>query len=484
MTRYQNYTIGTSFEDGQLLIPEMTPELLKKYNEHFNSTYKGRFEELEKLYLAEHKILERQPMGAEDNRLPIAIGTKVIDVHSSWLTGKPITYTSTNKKMMELFESVLKENDDESINSELDHDMCTFGVAYMLLYTDEYGDLKYDTLSPKTTYMVYSDDISPKPVYAITSIAGDTLSESPNTHYVYGLNETSIYKEKEGVFELVQQFENPFSSLPVIQFKNNKEMMGSAERAKPLIDNLDARFSDLANDMEFGANQLLVIKQGEVFRPSNNQYGSDFDDDMPAPPVVENSDAHKLFIDRKTRIAELPPKWDMEYKAKVNNLSGTLDALRYNEELIYAIAMLPSNLGSKSTEGANTSGEAIIARFSQLDMFLQHKENLFRKSLRLRNRIILDYLNLLTDTDNENDINIIFKRNVPKSRTNDIADAVQLTGITSQWEQLRMIGIEDPDAELERIHAEKEKYGQDGFQKTLTYLTDTKKAEKKSEEVF
>jgi hypothetical protein len=37
-----------------------------------------------------------------------------------------------------------------------------------------------------------------------------------------------------------------------------------------------------------------------------------------------------------------------------------------------------------------------------------------------------------------------------------------------------MIGIENPDAELERIQAEKEKYGTDSYEKTLSYLTSKK----------
>jgi hypothetical protein len=93
----------------------------------------------------------------------------------------------------------------------------------------------------------------------------------------------------------------------------------------------------------------------------------------------------------------------------------------------------------------------------------------------MRNRLITNFIEFTAGgIGDDRNVEIIFTRNIPKSRSKDIDDASKLTGIVSQYHQLKMIGIENPDAELERIQAEKEKYGTDSYEKTLSYLTSKK----------
>lgn len=474
MALYKNYRMKMRVENKEFIVPELTVEKLKTYITKFETEYLGRFQELEKYYLGEHNILNREALGAEDNKIVTPFGSKIVQVHAGYLSGSPVRYASKNTRLYEEFIKIINDNDDYSLTADLDRDMCIFGVAYSLNYVDEFSEFKYTTLSPINTFYVTSNDAKEKPLYAVTIMDSD--EEEGRTVQVYGINDIKTYDEKDGEFTLAFEEENPFGELTIVQHKNNKEMMGAFERVKGLMDDFDNRFSDMSNDQEFGVNQLLVVKQGaKSYRDADSGFGG-MDDDLPNIPQQSEFKPHGMFTDRKARVAELPEGWDLRFEGKDNDSKGMLDTLKFREHLIYDSALMPSNLSGESTEGANTSGDATVSRYHQLELYLAIKEGLFKKSINTRNRLIVNFIEFTSgELGDERNIEVIFTRNIPKSRSKDIDDASKLTGIVSQYEQLKMIGIDDPNAELKRIQEEKEKYGTDSYDQTLSYLTNNQK---------
>jgi SPP1 family phage portal protein len=477
MALYKNYRMKMRVENKEYVVPELTVEKLKQYADKFDSEYLERFEELEQYYLGNHDIFEREQLGAENNKIAMPFGSKIVQVHSGYLSGSPVRYTSENTKLYEEFTKIIKNNDDYSTIAGFDRDMCIFGVAYLLSYVDEFSEFKYTTLSPVNTFYVVSNDATEKPLYAVNMMESDD-EEDGRTFRVYGINDIKTYEEKDGEFTLVLEEENPFGEVTVAQGKNNQEMMGAFERVKPIMDDFDNRMSDMSNDQEFGVNQLLVIKEGAKSHRDTGMssgLGGFGDDDTPVVPVVDEFKPHLMFSDRKARVAQLPEGWDLRFEGKDNDNKGLLETLKFREHLIYDSALMPSNLNGESSEGANTSGDATVARYHQLELYLAIKEGLFKKSITMRNRLITNFIEFTAGgIGDDRNVEIIFTRNIPKSRSKDIDDASKLTGIVSQYHQLKMIGIENPDAELERIQAEKEKYGTDSYEKTLSYLTSKK----------
>src|SRR5690554_1365545 len=124
---------------------------------------------LQDYYEGYNRILNRtkEDRTKPNNRLVSGYPSYIVDLMQGYFVGKPITYTSSNKEMMEEIQDIFNYNDEQDENSELAK-MCGIkGRAYEVVYIDEDGQIRFNELDADHVIIVYDTKINPEPSFAI-----------------------------------------------------------------------------------------------------------------------------------------------------------------------------------------------------------------------------------------------------------------------------------------------------------------------------
>ena len=144
---------------------------------------------------------------------------------------------------------------------------------------DAYGvedDIPFSivTLSPVTTFVVYSSEIGHAPVLACTFYEVNPSNYDMGTgKYVYLVyTHDTVYRyETTGLLlgslraeDLVDSFYNPLEEIPIVEYPNNSYRIGDWEMAKTLLDSINIVGSDSVNELEQTVNSILVAINAEL----------------------------------------------------------------------------------------------------------------------------------------------------------------------------------------------------------------------------
>ena len=418
---------------------EPTPELIKKLIEYHEQRNLPRYQMLQDYYEGYNRILNRtkEDKTKPNNRLVSGYPSYIVDLMQGYFVGKPITYTSSNKEMMEEIQDIFNYNDEQDENSELAK-MCGIkGRAYEVVYIDEDSQVRFNELDADYVVMVYDTKINPEPNFAIvvnwgTSIDG--VVDSPLTAIVYTKDSILTYVEGKNGLVLIEERGHDFGQVPIIEFLNNDEGIGDFERVISLIDAYDKAQSDTANDFEEFTDAFLCLV---------NLSGT------------EKEDIQRL---KEDKVLLLDEQGQAEWLIKnINDAALENYKKRLNDD-IHKFAKIPDITDEKFM--GNTSGESMKYKLLALDQVIAAKQRKFKRALQRRLELICSYLQWKTGKSYDyRDIDINFKVNKPINEKEMVEMALKMVGLTSLSTALSKVpGVDDVEMELAKIEEEKRMY--------------------------
>lgn len=392
-------------------VPKDTPitaELIKKVID-FNEKRRARFDQLDQYYLGQQLILSREkPDTLFNNKVMVNHAKYIVDTTTGYLLGNPVDYQVNDNVNIEPLLDAYKAQTMENTDFELAKGCGIFGMNYEYVYANEESEPCSVTLDVRNTIIVYDDSMVHNKLFGVTyrPVFKDAKDQRPDAyeivvatdkeliHYRMDFNGTSLDEtDREPHF---------FGKVPIVEYKNNSEMLGDFEPVLSLIDAYNLIQSDRVNDREQLVDAILCF------------YGMDFDD--------EQMSELKL----KRALSGIPTDGKVEFLTKTIN-EGDVDVLRKTIEAdIHKISMVP-NMSDANFVG-NASGVAIRYKLLAFEQTVKNKERFFEKALMERFELYSHYLSVkskMAEVKKE-DVDAVFKRNLP---SNDFETSQMITNL-------------------------------------------------------
>ncbi len=383
-----------------------------------------RYNYLDNIYMGKMAILDRTKDGILSNNRVVTNHAKYItDTNTGYLMGNPVDYLGGEDIDIEVILNNYKKQTINDLDNEIAKGMSIMGVQREYVYANEDSIPKSCIIDNRNSVIVYDDTVEHKKLYGVMYrpiIEGDTEKQGNeksyevivvDKDYITTYVSTSKTLTKPGVEE-----KHFFGEVPLIEYRNNPELMGDFEPVISLIDAYNLLQSDRINDKEQLVDAILVL------------YGATLDDEQ-------------MVALRDNRYASgLPNDSKMEYLIKSLN-ENEIDVLRKNiENDIHKISMTP-NMSDVNFVG-NSSGVAIKYKLLAFEQNIKNKERYMERGLVERLQL---YINFYATNGNGvkqdvaiEDIDVVFKRNLPANdyeisqMINNLADYVDSETLISQ----------------------------------------------------
>jgi len=431
----------------------ITVELIKeaiKYNE----TRRSRYNDLEAYYMGRHdKILEREDGGfGSNNKIVVNHAKYITDINTGYLLGNPVEYQIMSKnggngKLVDQNIDVVLDEYKKQTISDLDHeiakDCSIFGKQYELSYIVNKQVFSKD-IDVRNCVIIYDDTVDHKKMFGIIYQKNAKDADKFDAIVVYDKTWVYQYATSRGEIALVDFKPHFFSSVPIVEYRNNVEEMGDFEQVTSLIDAYNLLQSDRVNDKEQIVQAIVAI------------FGSTLTTDQLAQ------------IKRDRFMAGLKVDSRVEYLGKPL-AEADVDILRkVLENDIHKISMTP-NLSDENFVG-NSSGVAIRYKLLAFEQSVSNKERMFEKGLKERFGLYQEYLAKISKMTPVQiwDVDVIFKRNLPQNdfetsqminNLNGLVDRetliAQLSFVRDASETIELAGQEL----VEKMNAESKAYG-------------------------
>lgn len=421
---------------------DVSKELVLRLIENHKTGDIIRYQKLQRYYEGKSAILDRvMDEGKPNNRIVANYAGYIVDMIQGYMIGKPVSYSSENKELMEKVQDILNYNDEADENSELAKIMGIKGKSYELMYLDEEGNIRFNELTPDECMLVYNTAVNPEPIFAIRyykikNILNDTDEEYAD---VYTADEIITYKRAEKEFTEGEREPHYFGMVPIIEYRNNNEELGDFEKVLTLIDAYDIATSNKLNDLDYFSDAYMYIVGMSGTTPED---------------IANIRNARMMLLDENGQAGFLTkPSNDSE----AENIKD-----RINSD-IHKFSGIP-DISDESFVG-NASGVAMGYKLFALKQIVTNKERKFATGLRKRLELICSYLNLKGGNYDYRDITINFARNEPVNELEAVEIANALKGIVSNRTAIAYLPmVEDVQKELDQIESERSAYDIDNIE--------------------
>lgn len=405
----------------------------------------ARYKELQDYYEGKQEILKRvfNDTSKPNNRIVNNFASYITDINTGYFSGIPITYMTDDLDYYNKLNDLFVTNNEPDENTELDKQCNIKGHCFELLWINEEGDLKFKRVNPDNIVMVYSSDIEEIPLMALRYYDQiDILTQSLVKRIIYLYTSTTVYVYEQNfsvtgrLYEnsvLVEQYSHLFNELPVIEYQNNEERIGTFEDVISLINAYNVTQSDSVNELEYFNDAYLVLK---------NLLSTTEED----------------IADMKTnRVMKIDGDGEVEWLVKNVN-DKYIENLKERLEMdIHKFSKTPNLVSDQFV--SNLSGTAIKYKVWGLEQTSITKERKWIKAIRKRLKLITFYLNLKNNSNFDyKTVDIVFNRNLPENVTELGQMVSQLRGTVSRETILSQVPfVENVQEEIDRINTEEQR---------------------------
>lgn len=383
----------------------------------YNERYKDRFKMLEDYYLGKHKILERTKEDRlKNNKVMVNHAKYITDTNVGYLLGNPVDYQVSDGYDIQPLLDAYKKQTINDLDSEIAKDVSIYGIQREYIYVNEDSEPRSCEVDNKNSIIVYDDSVEHNKLFGLIYrpiYKGDSFKY---WDIIYcDKKEIRNYKSYTKYLNQVGESKpHKFGNVPIVEYKNNPEILGDFEPVLTLIDAYNLLQSDRVNDKEQLVDAILLF------------YGVEFDD----------KDAEMLKTSRM--ISNIPEEGRVEYLVKTLQ-EGDVDILRQNiENDIHKISMVP-NMSDENFIG-NSSGVAIRYKLLSFEQNIKNKERYMEKGLMERFRLYNNYLNAISKMEivPTEEVDAVFTRNLPSNdyetsqMINNLSDLVDSETLISQ----------------------------------------------------
>ena len=420
------------------ITPQLLFRLINKHEEQFD-----RFKKLHNYYIGRHDILNRirESDYTANNKMVCNHAKYIVDMTRSYLVGNPVTYDSSEDFNIEPLKDEYSEQDIPSVDSELIKDMCVYGRAYELVYSNGEGKPRSVCIAPFNAFVCYSQTAEKTPLIGIHyykkyDVDGRAVGVVCNVY-----DDTYIYKftaVQENFNALVHEGteQHYFDGVPLIEYRNNEDRQGDFEQLIPLIDGYNLLCSDRINDKEQFVESFLFLKGIEV----------------------DGEQSKKL---KQEKILMGFDNSDAKYLSKVMTESD-IKILRDDiKDDIHRFSMVPDL--SDESFGNNLSGVAIKYKLLGFEQAVKNKERFFTRTLRRRFELYNKFLVLKSAMSivPSHRVDIVYNYNLPANEleiSQMIANLQDVVSAETLLSRLPFITDSKEEAELKRAEqAERQK---------------------------
>ena len=407
----------------------MTSEILKELVSQHQNEKLPRLKTLNDMYLGNHEILfqSAKEIYKPDNRIVSNFSKYIVGTFNGYFIGIPVKVVHDNEATNEYIQALNNYNDYGDKNAELAKMSSIYGVAYELLYTDDFKNIVSALVSPEECFIVRDDTLAHDPMYAVhyyTNAKGDIVGS-----YFDNYNKYTFDKK----YNITDEEAHGFGKIPVIEYVENEERQGLFEPVQSLINAYNKAVSEKANDVDYFADAYLKILGA----------------------ILDQETLDEL---RDNRIINLEgiatDKLVVEFLEKPNADTTQENLINRFEKLIYHLSMV-ANINDENF--GNSSGVALAYKLQSMSNLAMVKERKFSAALNRRYQTIATNPTSHISEEDWVGINYTFSRNIPNNLLEETQIAGNLAGITSKETQLKALSIVDNvQNEIKRIEEEKE----------------------------
>ena len=423
---------------------------------HHKKYQQPRLQRLNAYYSGQNiSILEpdsRRISDGSDVRLTHPFGREIADFQAGFSVGQPITI-DVDDGDHDTLDEVNKQNDIDTLLSDLFLDSGKYGKAFSLTYREDgYQYERIVRLDPENTFMIYNTDVDYKPIMAVRYVPVQTITEYGEITQVNLEYNIETWSDEEhinyspidlSVPNLTIANREPLVKLPVVEYWNNSLRIGDYENVISLIDAYDAAQSDTANYMTDLNDAMLVIK-GDIdnlmdgaelyLDPNSPDYDAQLKKQVETKMQVlrELKEANMLLLKSGNNAVNGQTSVDAEFIHKEYDTTGVEAYKNRLYKDIHSLSRTPDV--SDSNFAGNVSGVAM--RYKQLGVIqqAQTKRRQFEKGLYALYDIVQTLEKQVSGSWNidVNDIKFTFHDNLP---VDDVETIIQLTQAGAQFPQ-------------------------------------------------
>ena len=412
---------------------ELTPELLRKILDRFNTTDLIKRKRWKNYYDGKMDILQKQ---YSDPTKPCShvvtnLCKVVADTYCGYIAGKPVTYTSNDN--IDDIQEVINYNDDESENTNWLLNALIYGVGYELHWIDNDAQERYSQISPLNCVAVHAASLDNELLYFIRwyDISdfddSDLLcvevydAHSKRTYHCHGL---------VGALEFISEEPHAFNDVPVSVFYLNEQEESIFNQAMSLNDAYNELQSSEVDDYSAFCDAYLTLT------------GTD----------AEDEDIASM---KENRVLVLPEGAKAQYLIKQSNDTQITNMLENIKKNIFKVTCTPD---MSDENFMAQSGVAIKYKLVGFENKASAIVTNFTKAIQRRIELICNILHLKASDTVWRDVNINFVRNLPADLTETINLVNSLKGSVSDATLLSQIPfITDVQSEIEAVREQKEK---------------------------
>ena len=426
------------------LSPKDVMDYIKKH-----SALIERYKKLQDYYLGNHSILESGAADKDkDNKLVNPYPKYITDFNTGFFMGQSVKYVATaldedqDDKFLEKYQKACTLNNEAKENLTLAKTCSIKGEAYELLWVDNDGNIRFKAIEPDNAFLIYDMSIEDEVKFGVRYFTSELNNKIITYAYLYDDSKVYFYSDENqvGQFELAEDEQpHPFKAVPLIHFKNNKELQGDFEQVISLIDAYNREQSNTLNDMDQFSDAYLALIN----------YGATSVED-----VKKMNDERILLLDSdgdaKWVIKDVNDSWVENFKLRVN-------------KDIHKFSFTPDF--ADESFGTNLPGVSLRLKLLTAEELRNTKEMYFRESLTKRMTLIAAHLEIANNEDVvRNQIQMQFSDSLPQNIL-ELTQIVQnLSQDVSTETRLSLLPfIENPADEMEKKADE----DQENFDKSM-----------------
>lgn len=363
----------------------------------------------------------------------------ITDMNVGFMTGNPVKYTAKKGANIDDVLEALEKIDIHKHDIELEKDLSVFGYGYELLYlkqmdpavsVDELGnekitpntELRVEAIDPRAAIVVTDDTVEHDPLFGVfvqekKDLSGRTTGYSVTVYMPNKVVEyrTKLAMEVSANDPIVDEYENIFQAVPLIEYRNNEERQGDFEQLISLIDAYNLLQTDRISDKEAFVDAILVT------------FGFGLEEDDDAIEALKRGVINAPSKDDGADVEWLTKTFD---ETQVNLLSQSI------ENDIHKISYVP-NMNDEKFMG-NVSGEAMKFKLFGLENLISIKKRYFFDGLHRRLKLVQTIVNIKGGNDDVDGCDISLTPNIPVNLSDVVnniknADGVIPRKITYSW---------------------------------------------------
>lgn len=411
---------------------ELTPALLHKILDKFNTTELPKRERWKNYYDGKMAILQKTYTDPSKpcNRIVTNLCKVVADTYCGYIAGKPVTYTSNDN--IDDIQEIINYNDDESQNINWLMNALIYGVGYELHWIDSDAQERYSQISPLNCVAIHAASLEKELLYFIRWYDMSDFDDSDLLCVeVYDAFTKKVYHCHGliGALEFVSEESHPFGDVPVSVFYLNDSEESIFNQAISLNDAYNELQSSEVDDYSAFCDAYLALT------------GMD----------AETEDIADM---KENRVLILPEGGSADYLIKQSNdtqIQNMLDNIKKN---IFKVTSAPD---MSDENFMAQSGVAIKYKLVGFENVASSIVTNFTKAIQRRIELICNVLHLKASDTIWRDVNINFVRNLPQDLTETINLVNSLKGTVSDETLLGQIPfITDVQSEIEALQKQRE----------------------------